>query len=354
MEKRLLSIQAARGIAALLVVFYHAGRMIALPQYTGYIPLSGFFNFGHAGVDFFFVLSGFIIYFVHHKDIGRADRLQRYAWRRATRIYPIYWIVTVLVFVASMAHPERPDIAHIAKSLLLFPESAEPIVGVAWTLNHEILFYLMFLTLIVQRRLGILLFALWAAVIASWPLGLLPNNFAFEFLASPYNMEFFMGMGAAYLVLNSRVPSPRLLALLGTCAFFAVGMMENAGIIPARTNLLSETLFGASAATTVLGLAAAEIAGKLTASKSASFLGEASYSIYLIHVAIIGWTAHVLQLAGVIKAIPGWAAFFFVAASALTVALLLYEFVEKQALTWLNDFGRSHIYGPLRQREVRA
>jgi peptidoglycan/LPS O-acetylase OafA/YrhL len=131
-EKRLLSIQAARGIAALLVVFYHAGRMIALPQYTGYIPLSGFFNFGHAGVDFFFVLSGFIIYFVHHEDIGRSDRLQRYAWRRATRIYPIYWIVTALVLVASMVHPERLDFAHIGKSLLLFPEDDDPIVGVAW------------------------------------------------------------------------------------------------------------------------------------------------------------------------------------------------------------------------------
>jgi len=328
--------------------------MIALPQYTGYIPLSGFFNFGHAGVDCYFVLSGFIIYFVHHKDIGRADRLQRYAWRRATRIYPIYWIVTGFVLAASMAHPEKPDIAHIAKSLLLFPENADPIVGVAWTLNREVLFYLMFLTLIVQRHLGILLFALWAALIASWPLGFLPNTFTFEFLTSPYNMQFFMGMGAAYLVLNSRVPSPRLLALLGTCAFFAVGMMENAGIIQTGTNLLSETLFGASAAMTVLGLAAAEITGKLSASKSASFLGEASYSIYLIHVTIIGWTAHVLQIAGVIKTIPGWAAFLFVAASALTVAFLLYDFVERRTLTWLNNFGRNHIYGPLRQAEVRA
>ena len=253
MEKRLLSIQAARGIAALLVVFYHAGRMIALPQYTGYIPLSGFFNSGHAGVDFFFVLSGFIIYFIHHKDIGRADRLQRYAWRRATRIYPIYWIVTVLVLVASMVHPEKLDIAHIAKSLFLFPENADPIVGVAWTLKHEMLFYLMFLTLIVQRHLGILLFALWAAVIASWPLGLLPDNFTFEFLASPFNMEFFMGMGVAYLVLNSRVPSPRLLALLGTCAFFAVGMMENAGIIQTRANMLSEKMFGALSASESTG-----------------------------------------------------------------------------------------------------
>lgn len=354
MEKRLLSIQAARGIAALLVVFYHAGRMIALPQYTGYIPLSGLFNFGHAGVDFFFVLSGFIIYFIHHKDIGRADRLQRYAWRRATRIYPIYWIVTVLVLVASMAHPERLDIVHIAKSLFLFPEYADPIVGVAWTLKHEMLFYLMFLTLIVQRHLGILLFALWAAVIASWPLGLLPDNFTFEFLASPFNMEFFMGMGVAYLVLNSRVPSPRLLALLGTCAFFAAGMMENAGIIQTRANMLSETLFGASASMTLLGLAAAEIAGKLPASKNASFLGEASYSIYLIHVSIIGWTAHVLQIAGVIKAIPGWAAMLCVAVSALGIAFLLYDFVERRVLAWLNNFGLNHIYGPLRQAKVRA
>ena len=65
---RLVGIQAARGAAALLVVFYHAGRMLSLDQYVGNDPLRGLFRFGHAGVDFFFVLSGFIIYFVHHKD----------------------------------------------------------------------------------------------------------------------------------------------------------------------------------------------------------------------------------------------------------------------------------------------
>jgi peptidoglycan/LPS O-acetylase OafA/YrhL len=181
-----------------------------------------------------------------------------------------------------------------------------------------------------------------------------PNNFTFEFLASPFHLQFFMGMGVAYLMLNSRVPSPRLLALLGACAFFAVGMMENAGVIQARSNMLSETLFGAAAATTLLGLAAAETAGALSTSKSASFLGEASYSIYLVHVTIIGWTVHLLQIAGVIKALPGWAAILCVAASAMTAAFLLYDFVERRTLAWLNNFGRNHIYGPLRQAEVRA
>ena len=66
---RLLGIQAGRGFAALLVVFYHATKMISLPQYAGHEPLHGFFQFGHAGVDFFFVLSGFIIMYVHYDDV---------------------------------------------------------------------------------------------------------------------------------------------------------------------------------------------------------------------------------------------------------------------------------------------
>ncbi len=51
--KQLLGIQAARGIAALLVVLSHCEHMLALPQYVGHFPLGGMFRFGHAGVDFF-------------------------------------------------------------------------------------------------------------------------------------------------------------------------------------------------------------------------------------------------------------------------------------------------------------
>ena len=56
-RERLLGIQFARGLAALLVVIYHGSRMVALPQYAGHKGFGGFFEFGYAGVDFFFVLS---------------------------------------------------------------------------------------------------------------------------------------------------------------------------------------------------------------------------------------------------------------------------------------------------------
>ncbi len=84
------------------------------------------FGFGHAGVDFFFVLSGFIIMHAHTADIGKPERLYRYLWRRATRIYPIYWIVTLIqasraFFSADFAIRLAPS--HIVHSLLLLPET---------------------------------------------------------------------------------------------------------------------------------------------------------------------------------------------------------------------------------------
>ncbi len=66
----------------------------------GPFPASGLFAFGHAGVDFFFVLSGFIILHVHAGDIGRPVRLGHYLQRRFTRVYPFYWVVFLLALLA--------------------------------------------------------------------------------------------------------------------------------------------------------------------------------------------------------------------------------------------------------------
>ena len=97
----LLGIRAARGVAALLVLVFHAERAVSLPQYLGHQPLGGITGFGHAGVDFF-VLSGFIIYAVRHGDIGQPGRFARYAGRRLSRIYPPYWVVTAGVLLLTL------------------------------------------------------------------------------------------------------------------------------------------------------------------------------------------------------------------------------------------------------------
>ncbi|NIA54747.1 acyltransferase [Massilia sp. TW-1] len=90
---KLLTIEAARGIAALLVAFFHGSHVVELTQPGSGAPFGGFFSFGHAGAPFFFVLSGYIIHNIHHADLGRPGRLASFAWKRATRIYPLYLIV---------------------------------------------------------------------------------------------------------------------------------------------------------------------------------------------------------------------------------------------------------------------
>src|SRR5271166_6887268 len=87
---KLLPLELCRGLAALLVACLHAGASI--DKYYGY-DIGVVHNFG-AGVDFFFVLSGFVITYAHWRDIGRPERVKTYYIKRFLRIYPPYWIVT--------------------------------------------------------------------------------------------------------------------------------------------------------------------------------------------------------------------------------------------------------------------
>ena len=80
---RLLTLQVTRGVAANLVVFSHL--FIVQTRYTGGDILPAFSFYGIAGVDIFFVLSGFIMVAVAGKSTGAIQFL----WRRAVRIYPV-------------------------------------------------------------------------------------------------------------------------------------------------------------------------------------------------------------------------------------------------------------------------
>src|SRR3954449_11248467 len=93
--RRLQTVQVFRGAAALLVVLFHATSIDKF--YLQHEFLGDIFMFGYGGVDFFFVLSGFVIVLAHGRDVGRADRLGPYLARRVVRIYPAYCIVAVVL-----------------------------------------------------------------------------------------------------------------------------------------------------------------------------------------------------------------------------------------------------------------
>lgn len=326
-QSRLAGVQAARGIAALLVVLYHAGRLIALPQYVGFIPLGAFFNFGHAGVDFFFVLSGFIIFFVHNGDIGRPQRLARYAWRRVSRIYPVYWslsVPAVLIGIAAQRHGWASGIT--LSNVLLFPVPDVAPIGLSWTLRHEMLFYSLFALAILNARLGVAAFGAWAVFVlanAVWPFAPWPLWIA----GSTYNLDFIVGAASAFAVLRRPPRRALLMAGLGGLGFLATGLSENAGLIDTAGGM-SRLLFALCSGVAVLGVATAERQGRLRVGRVLPALGEISYPLYLVHGMTIALSARLLMNLGVVQAMPGALVMLLVTVISLlagTVAHLLVE-----------------------------
>jgi len=322
----LTGIQFGRAVAAILVVFYHGGRM--LPQYLGDIHLARFFAYGNAGVDFFFVLSGFIIFYVHAKDINKPSRLAYYLFRRVTRIYPIYWVVSAMAIAILIAKGDTASLSlhYVVSSLFLLPQDFFPIVGVAWTLCHEMTFYIVFAALIVSRIFGMLVVSVWFALVVAgcfYP-HQQPN---IHFLESPYHFEFAMGVLTAYLTKKFPLTIAPVLTLLGVAAFLAIGLSLNDFLTPRP--VLGRLLYGSASALVIYGLAVWETSGKISFPRWAQFLGAASYSIYLFHTFLLGWLgkviARVIPLNGASDAL-----YLAVVVVVVATSCLLYQMVERQ------------------------
>lgn len=158
-------LQGGRAVAAIMVAIFHANVFLLPTGFYGGQTAGAVFNFGYAGVEFFFVLSGFIMLLVHRRDFGHAEQAGAFLKKRVLRIYPIYWLVLLFLLAIYFASPGRgPDHARepmaIVTSFLLWPTVQGPIMQVAWTLQHEMLFYLVFAVMILHLRIGIAVFGL--------------------------------------------------------------------------------------------------------------------------------------------------------------------------------------------------
>jgi len=318
--KRLTGIEAGRGIAALLVVAMHArGHLLKAFEPS---PLGDLFAFGHAGVDFFFVLSGFVILHVHAADIGKPAALGRYLQRRFTCVFPFYWVVLALALLIVMVRHLLPPAANLIASVLLLPMPVDLSVSVAWSLQHEVAFYALFAVLIVNRNLGLLLLGGWFTLIvcdllAIGPdptLGMLVN------VHSAFDCEFFFGMLAAGLLRRVRMPLPRTLLLLGAAGFFGLGIAEDLHLVPALAST-THLGYGAASMLIVLGAVEAERQGTLRAPRPLAAVGSASYAIYLTHLFTIGAVWQVLLASGLAGTLPAWLQFAVFMAASIAVGL---------------------------------
>jgi exopolysaccharide production protein ExoZ len=330
-SQRLPRIEAARGAAAILVVAYHVAGALSSQKYGGDIDLVRYLAFGRNGVDFFFVLSGFIIFHAHRGDIGRPARLPRYAGRRFARIFPTYWalgalIIPTYLLVPSLGAAALRDPGFILRSILLVPmPDHASFIGVAWSLSYELLFYAIFALALRSRLLGTLAFALWLAGIlcCAW---LEPEDATLRFVFALRHLEFFFGMAVAAIARHGIV-GPRIW-YLGALLFGVLGTLE------AYDPPLHFLWYGLASALIVLGLAVRDLAAPAGVGRAALLCGAASYSIYLVHYFAISAVARlVLPLpAGAVGSALLPIAFVFLILTGIAAGLVFHRVVERRAV----------------------
>jgi len=350
----LRTLQLGRAIAAVLVVLHHnGGGIFALEHYWGHDPLRGFFEFGSAGVEFFFVLSGFIIFHVHWRDLGQPARFLAYARKRFLRIYPIYWLVLIPLALVYLRNPAAgPD--HALDPALLYSsfllvhfnyDYAFSILPVAWTLYHEILFYAVFSALIFNRRLGLALLAAWLAgsLVMIDPTVVPHFDQVLLWMAlyyfAPLHLLFAMGMAVCWLIHRGRVPAPWLCTIGGSLLFLAAGLeYDYLRLLMPNVRTL---LYGLGSALALAGAVELERQGRVAVPRFAQLAGDASYSIYLVHLPALSALAKLLSRPGIREHLPLAVAYALLPALAVGAGILLHLWVEKPLLARLNGLFSS-------------
>jgi exopolysaccharide production protein ExoZ len=330
-SKYFASVQTLRGVAAVMVVVFH------LPSALGFdlhLPIL----FG--GVDLFFVISGFVM--VMSTMDKRSDALG-FVKGRLLRVVPMYWIVTaLLLLVWTFGGLRHANWGEIVQSLLFVPyydtteKLTQPLLAVGWTLNLELAFYAVFaatMWLPMLAQIGTIT-ALFCGAVAVRVIFDPAEESVLFFYTTPMLLEFVMGMAVgAALPLVRKIPVPIALIAGAVAAASAI----YAGV---SADLPRSLALGVPAAVLLAVAVVAEPVFRLPAFRDIRRLGDASYSLYLIHPIVL------LVAAPVLRQLPWYAAGVILLGLCWATALLSFAYLERPLLRTLR--------GPTSPRPVVA
>lgn len=326
-------LQAGRALAAISVAAFHLSIFMGLDRYGGNAVFREFTSQGNRGVDFFFVLSGFIILFAHVNDIDKPAAWKEYAYRRFVRLYPIYWVYTgVFVLLLSFGmgtdakYPSNIGDWLTSLTLIRFTNGAPPLL-VAWTLFHEIAFYAAFSILILSKRIGIIVLSLAALVcLVLFDYPETNDRNAFNVYTAAYNLYFLFGMGAYWLY--RRGGHGIVEFVVGLClAAVALTIAMPVG--------LSSIVVVAGLALVVAGATKLEMAGYIKVPVFLTFIGNASYSLYLVHESVEGLLLKIARKTHFYEVAGPEVTYVVILAGTVALGCLAYVLVEKPLLSEL-------------------
>ncbi len=282
-KKRIVELDALRGIAALMVVLFHFTKDRP-EQELG-------FKLGVTGVDIFFMISGFVIFMsLRHIKRGREFVINRFA-----RLYPTYWAAVTFTFIAICAkaffsndpNVTAAPISHYLANMTMFQHyfRVPDLDGPYWTMIVEMLFYLLMLALFklnLLKHIRAIGFLICLAVLTNLIIvksGLL-RNYSFICPLLDHFPLFYAGI-IFYKIFIKAVKSNINYLILAFCLVLQVAIYDQGG----RAKYFISQMEYAGMLIFFFGVFWLFIKGKLKfiISKPSLFLGKISFSLYLIH-----------------------------------------------------------------------
>lgn len=346
---KLPNIQILRACAALMIVIYHCG--IETGRLSETVGSGKLFDEGPwgSGVPVFFAISGFIMVVTSARAFGSLPAAIDFMRRRIIRIVPLYWLVTTAALAVVLVAPgltKAPpgDPLYVVASYLFWPYmrltgDIRPLATPGWTLNLEMLFYVVFAaSLLFRRRVGLsLLFASLGLLVAARVSGLLPGV-ALNFWGDPIVLGFLLGAAVGIAYNNGLRLSGLSAAMLIAIGF---GVIFLSWVPTGAEDTLLRRLADAVPATLVLIAVALgpQVDEVRYIWRPALIIGNASYSLYLVQEFLLRLLS-LVWLKGPLATLPLWTFIPIGIALTLMVALTLYRYFEMPVTRWLNGYER--------------
>lgn len=349
--RKISSLQAARGLAALAVITFHS-LFINAKYVSDATWLPDIFMFGQTGVDLFFVISGFVMVLASANKFGALNEVFNFLKGRIIRIYPVYWVyffAVLMVFLLNpgMVNSSQAGEVNLLHSFFLLPDANLPLVMVAWSLIHEVWFYLVFaFILLLPKRWMPSAFVVWlCAIIGASLFYTGPVSPYLRVVKHEFSIEFIFGAlaGIAYLKTIGKSYSQRLSGIISVVgvALIAYAMLavsiDGSDVIQS-ISLERALIAGGGYTLLLLALALFERNSKWDVPGFFTSLGDMSYSLYLSHILTLSvcgrvWLALGIAEAGIVESMIFWAISLPLV---IAVGYISYRFIELPLTIYLS------------------
>ncbi|MBE9465708.1 acyltransferase family protein [Dyadobacter subterraneus] len=344
-------IQVLRGIAVVMVIIFHFKDII---KPGGYLrkELDFLFNSGAAGVDLFFVISGFIMVFVTRKSTGGIVYTKNFLLKRVLRIWPLYVVATLVYAIVAapvIANISLTIVLQILKSIFFIPLSyLDPpyfgyaYLGVGWSLNYEMYFYLLIAISLLSGKYRWLVFA--ALIILT--LVILPlscENLTFRpmetqnygslfinLITNPIIWEFVYGtiIGLLYVTPSSSAIMHRIFKSRTIVITVIVAVMWQ--YISGFYGGHGPFYWGLSMALLFMALVFYNRGKSIKYPSWLIYLGDISFSVYLWHVPVAVFITNIFSSFSLPQFATGTPAFFLTVSLTLILSHISYQLLEKK------------------------